>query len=248
MSASIALHGVTVRAPGGAVIVQGLDLKIAAGESVAILGRSGSGKTTTLRLINGMVRPEDGEVEVDGRPLASADLIATRRRMGYMIQGVGLFPHRRVYDNVATVPRLLGWPEERTRAAAEQLLDNLGIPFHQYAPRFPRTLSGGEQQRVGIARAIIADPAVLLCDEPFGALDPIVRREQQDAFVALRARGAATIVFVTHDLREALRVTDRILLMDRGQFVLDCPSRDFARATHPLAQQFLESATLSQWS
>lgn len=245
MSASIALRGVTVRAPDGTVVVHGLDLKIAAGESVAILGRSGAGKTTTLRLINGMARPTEGEVEVDGRPLASADLIAMRRRTGYMIQGVGLFPHRRVYDNVATVPRLLEWPEERTRAAAEPLLDRLGIPFHPYAARFPRTLSGGEQQRVGIARALIADPAILLCDEPFGALDPIVRREQQDAFVALRARGAATIVFVTHDLREALRVTDRIVLMDRGRIVLDCPRQDFIASRYPLAQQFVESATLN---
>jgi osmoprotectant transport system ATP-binding protein len=244
MSASIVLRGVTVRAPDGTVIVQGLDLKIEPGESVAILGRSGAGKTTTLRLINGMARPTEGEVEVDGRPLASAELIAMRRRMGYMIQGVGLFPHRRVYDNVAIVPRLLEWPEERTRPAAERLLDSLGIPFHQYAPRFPRTLSGGEQQRVGIARAMIADPAILLCDEPFGALDPIVRREQQDAFVALRARGAATIVFVTHDLREALRVTDRILLMDRGRIVLDCKRQDFSASKNPLARQFVESATL----
>jgi osmoprotectant transport system ATP-binding protein len=193
-----------------------------------------------LRLINGLAMPSVGEVLIDGVPLARTDLIALRRRTGYIIQGSGLFPHRTVYENVATIPRLLGWPEDKTRAAADGVLRTLGL--EGFGARMPRSLSGGEQQRVGIARAIVAQPSILLCDEPFGALDPIVRRELQDAFRATRARGDATIVFVTHDLAEALRIAERIIVFDRGHIVEDVPASGFAASRDPVAQALVEAA------
>jgi osmoprotectant transport system ATP-binding protein len=192
--------------------------------------------------VNGLVKPSRGEVAVGGLTLAQTDLIALRRRTGYIIQGTGLFPHRSVYDNIATVPRLLGWAEDRIRSEAARLMETLVLPFDRFAPRRPRSLSGGEQQRVGIARAMIAGPELLLCDEPFGALDPIVRRELQDAFRSLRTN--ATILFVTHDLAEALRIAGRIVLFDCGRVVADAAARDFVALDDPLVRQFVASATL----
>jgi osmoprotectant transport system ATP-binding protein len=258
--ADIQLKGVSVDTPQGKRILDGLDLRIAAGESVAFIGRSGAGKTTALRLINGLAVPSRGEVLIDGVPLARTDLIALRRRTGYIIQGSGLFPHRTVYQNVATVPRLLGWREEETRKAADDVLRMLGLDG--FGARMPRSLSGGEQQRVGIARAIVARPSILLCDEPFGALDPIVRRELQDAFRAMRGalkqvwspgaeaaastqpQTGATIVFVTHDLAEALRVAERVVVFDQGRIVEDVPSSGFAASQQPVAQALVEAARL----
>ena len=223
-------------------ILHDINLRIAAGEAVAFVGRSGAGKTTTLRLVNGLARPTAGDVIVNDVPLASADLIQLRRRTGYIIQGSGLFPHRTVYQNVATVPRLLGWPDAQIRAAAEELLARLDLPLARFGDRYPRSLSGGEQQRVGIARAMIAQPAVLLCDEPFGALDPIVRRDLQDAFRALRS--GVTILFVTHDLAEAMRIAERIVLFDAGRVVVDCPAAQFTKQPLPLVQKFVAAASL----
>ena len=207
---------------------------------MAFVGRSGAGKTTTLRLVNGLVRPTAGDVVVDNVPLATVDLIQLRRRTGYIIQGSGLFPHRTVYENVATVPRLLEWPDAQIRAAAEDILAKLDLPLARFGDRYPRSLSGGEQQRVGIARAMIARPTILLCDEPFGALDPIVRRDLQDAFRALRS--GVTILFVTHDLAEAMRVTERIVLFDGGRVVADSPARQFSTLQVPLVQRFVEAS------
>lgn len=240
MPASIEYRGVSVVAPNGDRILDDVTLRIGAGESVAFIGRSGAGKTTALRLVNGLAKPAGGELLVDGVPLARHDLVALRRTIGYIIQGSGLFPHRTVFENVATVPRLLGWSEERTRAAAREMMARLNLPFEKFATRRPRSLSGGEQQRVGIARALIAEPAVLLCDEPFGALDPIVRRELQDAFRAIRT--GATVIFVTHDLAEAMRVARRIVLFDGGRVIADAPAVEFTRLTVPLAQQFVASS------
>ena len=237
MSSSIELRGIEVDA-----ILRGISLRIGAGEAVAFVGRSGAGKTTSLRLINGLVKPSRGEVLIDDVPLARTDLVALRRRSGYIIQGSGLFPHRTVFDNVATVPRLLGWDERRTRDAAAEVMSRIGMPLERFGSRFPRSLSGGEQQRVGIARAIVANPSILLCDEPFGALDPIVRRELQEAFRALRSD--ATIVFVTHDLAEAMRVTDRVVLFDDGRIASDSPARDFPKLELPLVRQFVAAASL----
>lgn len=242
MSSTIELARVSVDSPAGDPILRDVDLTIAAGEAVALIGRSGAGKTTLLRLLNGLTRASRGEVRIDGVALGRTDLIALRRRTGYVIQGTGLFPHRTVYQNIATVPRLLGWPEERIRAATEETMARVGLPFERFASRYPRSLSGGEQQRVGIVRAIVAGPSILLCDEPFGALDPIVRRDLQDIVMELRRN--VTVVFVTHDLAEALRVAERVVLVDGGRIVADAPAARFVREPLPLVQQFVASATL----
>jgi len=239
---TIELRNVSVLSAAGDAILRDVSLRIDAGENVAFIGRSGAGKTTTLRLINGLAKPSSGEVLVDDTPLARTDLIALRRRAGYIIQGSGLFPHRTVLENVATVPRLLGWRAAEITEAVNAVLDQVGLPHDKFASRRPRSLSGGEQQRVGIARAIVSKPGLLLCDEPFGALDPIVRRELQDAFVALERD--VTIVFVTHDLAEALRLAERIVLFDGGCIVADAPAPAFTALPHPLVQQFVASATL----
>jgi osmoprotectant transport system ATP-binding protein len=238
MSSSVELREVSVGS-----ILRNVSLRIDPGQSVALIGRSGAGKTTMLRMMNGIVRPTAGSVLVDGVSLADSDLIALRRRTGMIIQGSGLFPHRTVYENVAIVPRLLGWPDERTRDAARALMEKMAMSFDAFKDRMPRSLSGGEQQRVGIARAMIANPPLLLCDEPFAALDPIVRRELQDAFIALRT--GATIVFVTHDLAEALRVSQRVVLVHDGEIVVDSAARDFLASPHPIARQFVESAMIA---
>ena len=237
MAASVELRDVSV-----AAILQDVNLAIGPGEAVALIGRSGAGKTTALRTMNGLVRPTHGEVYLDGVALATTDLIALRRRTGYIIQGAGLFPHRTVYENVTTIPRLLERPAEETRAAADDIMRRLDMPLERFGARYPSSLSGGEQQRVGIARAMIAKPALLLCDEPFGALDPIVRRELQDVFRALRS--GVTIVFVTHDLAEALRVCERVVLMESGRIVCDTPAHSFTAQTLPLAQRFVAAASL----
>lgn len=237
MAASVELRRVNV-----AGILHDVTLTVAGGEAVALIGRSGAGKTTALRTINGLVRPTSGEVVIDHVALTDRDLIPLRRRTGYIIQGAGLFPHRTVYDNIATVPRLLGWPEERTRAEAGEMLRRVAMAPERFAARYPSSLSGGEQQRVGIARALIAHPALLLCDEPFGALDPIVRRELQELFVSMRS--GVTIVFVTHDLTEALRVGERVVLLDEGRVICDTRAADFAAQPMPIARQFVAAAGL----
>jgi osmoprotectant transport system ATP-binding protein len=243
MASAVELDHVDVLTSGGRPIVTDLSLRIAAGEAVALIGRSGAGKTTVLRLINGLVRPSSGTVSIDGVPL-DGDLARRRRSIGTILQSPALFPHRTVYDNVATVPRLLQWEEERARSESERMLEELGLPFANFAGRFPRSLSGGEQQRVAIARAMIAAPALLLCDEPFSALDPLVRRELQEAFVALRDRGQVTMLFVTHDLAEALRVGRRIVLIDGGVVVYDASRDAFRNSQLPLVRRFIEAAEL----
>ena len=237
MPASVEFRDVSVDA-----ILHDINLRIAPGEAVALIGRSGAGKTTTLRLVNGLARPTRGEVLVDGLSLTETDLIALRRRTGYIIQGSGLFPHRTVLENVATVPRLLQWIESDTRDASEEIMRKLDMPLGRFGGRYPRSLSGGEQQRVGIARAMIAKPSILLCDEPFGALDPIVRRDLQDAFRALRS--GVTILFVTHDLPEAMRVAERLILFDGGRVVCDTPAHQFITQPLPLVQRFVAAASL----
>jgi osmoprotectant transport system ATP-binding protein len=237
VASSIEFRGVSVDG-----ILHDLDLRIGAGEAVAFIGRSGAGKTTTLRLINGLALPSRGEVIIDGAQVV--DFIPLRRKTGYIIQGSGLFPHRTVYENVATLPRLLKWEESRTKEEAARLLDRLGLPFEKFAQRYPRSLSGGEQQRVGIARAIVARPGILLCDEPFGALDPIVRRELQDSFTAIREERNATIVFVTHDLAEAMRVAERVVVFDGGRIVADTTARELPRHDAPAVRALVAAASL----
>jgi osmoprotectant transport system ATP-binding protein len=226
-----------------AIVVRDLTLRIAAGESVALIGRSGAGKTTVLRLLNGLCAPSAGSVMIDDAPL-TGDLVARRRRIGTILQAPALFPHRTVLDNIATVPRLLGWEAGRIRDAAQAMMARLEMPFERFASRMPRSLSGGEQQRVGIARAMIAEPPLLLCDEPFSALDPLVRRELQDAFVRLRDGGDVTVLFVTHDLAEALRVASRMVLIDGGEIVCDATRDAFLASPVPLVRQFIEAARI----
>jgi len=210
-------------------IVSGLDLQIHRGETLVLLGRSGSGKTTTLKLINHLLMPSEGDVLVDGRPTASWDVIRLRRMIGYVIQDVGLFPHFTVERNIGLVPQIENWPASRIRPRVEELLQLVGLDHH-LAGRYPRELSGGQRQRVGVARALAADPPILLMDEPFGALDPITRAELQREFLALQQRLQKTVVFVTHDLREALLLGSRVALMEAGRL---------AAIEQP--QQFLES-------
>lgn len=245
-ASTVSLEEVSVLSPRGDAILNDVTLKIDSGNSVALAGRSGAGKTTILRLLNGLTSPSSGRVLIDGVAMNGADLPQRRRRIGTILQAPALFPHRTVFDNVATVPRLLGWPEERIRNAAAEMLDRLGTPLERFGRRFPRSLSGGEQQRIGIARAMIAGPALLLCDEPFSALDPLVRRDLQDEFVALRDRGNVTMLFVTHDLAEALRVGRRIVLIDGGRIVVDAPREAFLRSDVPLVRKFIEAARIPE--
>ncbi|HVT45900.1 MAG TPA: ATP-binding cassette domain-containing protein [Thermoanaerobaculia bacterium] len=246
MQPAVEFRDVDVSSSQGTPILRGIDLSVEQGSAVALIGRSGAGKTTALRLVNGLVRASRGSVVVEGKSIERHDLVALRRSIGYIIQAVGLFPHRSVYDNVATVPRLLRWEEARIREEAERLLGELDLPLPIYGRRFPSTLSGGERQRVGIARALIFSPRILLCDEPFGALDPIVRREQQEAFVRSRAQRPTTMLFVTHDLQEAMFVAERIVLFDEGAIVVDLQRDRFAASSNPLVRRFLESARLPQ--
>jgi osmoprotectant transport system ATP-binding protein len=205
--------------PGAGRILDDFSLAIAEGETVALLGRSGSGKTTALRLVNALLVPGTGEVRVAGRATTAWNPIELRRRSGYVIQEVGLFPHRSVARNVATVPELERWEASRIAARTNEMLELVGLEPARFAGRQPHELSGGQRQRVGVARALAADPPLLLLDEPFGALDPITRRELQDEFRALTRRLGKTAIFVTHDLSEAARVADRIALLDGGRLV-----------------------------
>jgi len=246
LASSVALENVAVTSPRGDAIVRDLSLRIDAGESVALIGRSGAGKTTVLRLLNGLAKPAAGRVVIDGSELRGDDLPRRRRNIGTILQAPALFPHRTLFDNIATVPRLLGWQEERTREAANAMLERLGMPLDRFGARFPRSLSGGEQQRAAIARAMIAHPALLLCDEPFSALDPLVRHDLQEQFIALRGGRDVTMLFVTHDLAEALRVGERIVLIDGGEIVCDTTREAFVRSSLPLVRQFIEASRLPE--
>ena len=205
------------RLPGGRALLDTLSLAVEEGETLAVIGRSGSGKTTALKLVNALLMPTMGEVRVAGRATTAWDAIRLRRRTGYVIQEMGLFPHLTVARNVGLVPELEGWPRERIGQRVEELLALVGLPAAEFAGRYPHQLSGGQRQRVGVARALAADPPLLLLDEPFGALDPITRAELQREFRALQARLRKTAIFVTHDMREAALVGDRIAVVAGGR-------------------------------
>lgn len=210
--ATVTFTGVSKRYPGSDTpAVSDLNLTVAPGELVMLVGPSGCGKTTTLRMVNRLVEPTSGTVSVNGVDVATTDLVALRRTIGYVIQDVGLFPHRTVAANIGTVPRLLGWPIERITARVAELAEMLALP-RDLLDRFPSALSGGQQQRVGVARALAADPPLLLMDEPFSAVDPVVRARLQDDIADLHSRLGTTILFVTHDVEEALALGDRIVL------------------------------------
>jgi osmoprotectant transport system ATP-binding protein len=218
---------------GGRTLLGPISLEVAEGETLVLLGASGAGKTTALRLVNALLLPSEGEVLVAGRSTRQWDPVRLRRRAGYVIQEIGLFPHLTVERNVGLVPRLEGWPARRIRERVHELLDLVGLPPAEFARRMPHQLSGGQRQRVGVARALAADPPILLCDEPFGAVDPIARQELQLEFKALAARLGKTVIFVTHDVREAVTVARRVALLERGRLVFLGTVEEFATASDP---------------
>jgi osmoprotectant transport system ATP-binding protein len=224
-------------------IVNEICFSIPSGQTLVLLGRSGSGKTTLLRLINRLLVPTSGRVVVRGRPTTDGDPIRLRRSIGYVIQDAGLFPHFTVAQNIALVPSLEKWDAARTVARVDELLSLVGLEPAQYRSRRPHELSGGQRQRVGVARALAADPPILLMDEPFGALDPVTRAELQREFSALARRLGKTIVFVTHDLREALLLASRIILLKNGRIIADCSPQQFPRIDHPEVQAFTACLT-----
>jgi osmoprotectant transport system ATP-binding protein len=214
--AMIRLDAVSKRYPDGTVAVGELSLDIPPGEVVMFVGPSGCGKTTTLKMINRLIEPSGGRIILDGADVTRVDPVKLRRRIGYVIQQVGLFPHRTIAENVGTVPRLLGWDRSRTAKRVNEMLDLVGLDAGVFARRYPHQLSGGQRQRVGVARALAADPVVLLMDEPFSAIDPIARDRLQAEFLRLQAEVRKTVVFVTHDIEEAVRVGDRIAVLSQG--------------------------------
>lgn len=241
ISYAIQLRGVSYRLPAGAALISGLNLSVGQGETLVLLGRSGAGKTTALKLINRLLEPTEGEIIVSGRSSASWDPIQLRRGIGYVIQDAGLFPHWSVERNVGLVPRLERWPEEKIRARVIEMLELVGLPPSDFAARRPSELSGGQKQRVGVARALAADPPILLMDEPFGALDPVTRADLQWEFRELASRLGKTIVFVTHDVREALFLGTRIALLDQGRLIGVYSPGDFLSATEPEVRAFAAS-------
>jgi osmoprotectant transport system ATP-binding protein len=225
---------------GDAQILAGVDLQVQRGETLVLLGRSGSGKTTTLKLVNRLLAPSAGKVRVRGVPNTEGDVIRLRRGIGYVIQEVGLFPHFTVERNIGLVPRIEGWAEEKIRARVQELLQLVGLE-REIASRYPHQLSGGQRQRVGVARALAADPEILLMDEPFGALDPLTRDELQREFLALQQRLHKTVVFVTHDLREALRLGSRVALLEAGRLVTVLPPQEFVRSADQWAAAYVRA-------
>jgi osmoprotectant transport system ATP-binding protein len=212
----IRFESVSKRFGNGSYAVENFTLEVAEGELCVLVGPSGGGKTTILRMVNRMVEPSSGRVLVDGRDVAKADRVELRRRTGYVIQQAGLFPHLKVADNVASVPRLLGWDRARVQARVMEMLDLVGLDPVEFADRYPSELSGGQAQRVGVARALAGDPPVLLMDEPFGAVDPIARGRLQQEFLALQERLHKTVMFVTHDVDEAVVMGNRIAVLSQG--------------------------------
>jgi osmoprotectant transport system ATP-binding protein len=226
---------------GGRVVLDGLTLDVREGETLVLLGRSGSGKTTALRLINRLLDFDSGEILFEGRDLRIQDAVELRRRMGYVIQEVGLLPHWTIARNVALVPHLQQWSREKTDARIHELLEQVDLPYEDYAARYPHELSGGQRQRVGVARALAANPALLLFDEPFGALDPVTRHDMQQQFLKLRRQYRTPSVFVTHDVAEALILGTRIAVLDQGRLELLATRDAFVAAQTPVARSFLDT-------
>jgi osmoprotectant transport system ATP-binding protein len=239
-AAAIELRDVHVSRGDAGVVLRGLDLAVFSGETLALVGRSGSGKSTLLKLVNGLMRPERGVVRVEGRDTREWNPFELRRRIGYVLQEVGLFPHMSVADNVALVPRLLGWDADRVNARVIEMLRLVGLPAAAYAARGALELSGGQRQRIGVARALAADPPILLMDEPFGALDPVTRAELHQEFRRIQAEVKKTVVIVTHDMAEAFALATRVGVLDAGAIAqIDAP-RVLARSTDPRVRPLLE--------
>jgi osmoprotectant transport system ATP-binding protein len=236
----IRFEQVTKRYPDGTTAVDGLSFEVSEGELVTLVGPSGCGKTTTMMMVNRLVEPTSGRILVGGEDIAGIDPVRLRRRIGYVIQQVGLFPHRTVLDNTATVPALLGWKRARARERAAELLDLVGLDPATYGRRYPHQLSGGQRQRVGVARALAADPPVLLMDEPFGAVDPVVRAQLQEEFLRMQAAVRKTVLLVTHDIEEAVRLGDRIAVYGPGRIEqFDTPGAVLGRPATPYVAGFV---------
>lgn len=226
----------------GRAIVEGVTFDVGVGETLVLLGRSGSGKSTTLKLINRLLHPTAGAVRIAGDNTRSQDVVRLRRRMGYVIQEIGLFPHMTIAENVGLLPRLEQWPKARAAERVRELLGLVGLDPDTFAARYPHQLSGGQRQRVGVARALAIDPPVLLLDEPFGALDPVTRVELQREFRTLAATLGKAVVFVTHDVREGLLLGTRLGLLDAGRIVFLGTPSEFRASAVPQVRQFMDSA------
>ncbi|MFF3643536.1 betaine/proline/choline family ABC transporter ATP-binding protein [Streptomyces sp. NPDC002564] len=236
----IRFEQVTKRYPDGTTAVDDLSFEVAEGELVTLVGPSGCGKTTTMMMVNRLIEPTSGRIFVNGENIADVDPVRLRRRIGYVIQQVGLFPHRTILDNTATVPALIGWKKTKARARAAELLDLVGLDPKTYGARYPEQLSGGQRQRVGVARALAADPPVLLMDEPFGAVDPVVREQLQDEFLRMQAAVRKTVLLVTHDIEEAVRLGDRIAVYGQGRIEqFDTPGAVLGAPRTPYVAEFV---------
>lgn len=240
MTTALAFRNVSKIYPGGVAAVDDLSFELGSGKTMALVGPSGCGKTTSLKMINRLTDLTSGEILINSQSITSLNVYELRRSLGYVIQHVGLFPHMAISENVAVVPRLLGWPQEKIRRRVDELLELVGLPPEQYRDRRPRQLSGGQQQRVGVARALAADPPILLMDEPFGALDPITRIRLQDELLLIQRKLNKTIVIVTHDIDEAIRLADVVAVMEAGKLVqLAPPARLLAEPASPFVAALL---------
>ena len=236
----IAFDGVSKTFPGGILAVRNLTLEVAQGETLVFLGTSGSGKTTTMKMVNRLVEPSSGCIRIDGTDIMEQDPVALRRGIGYAIQHIGLFPHMTVADNIAVVPRMLRWETGRTDGRIDELLGLVGLEPGDFRDRYPSQLSGGQKQRVGVARALAADPPIVLMDEPFGALDPITREQLQEEFINLEKNIKKTVVLVTHDVFEAVRLSTRIAVMKDGRVEqVDTPRNLIAHPATDFVVRFL---------
>lgn len=238
--ATIQFRNVSYRINTTRELLHHLNLEVQSGETLILLGRSGSGKTTTLKLINNLLTPSSGEISVSNRLTRDWDVIQLRRGIGYVIQDIGLFPHFTIARNIGLVPKIENWPEAKILSRTKELLQLVGLDS-DIASRYPRELSGGQRQRVGVARALAADPPILLMDEPFGALDPITRAELQREFLALQQRLRKTVVFVTHDLREALLLGTRIALLEAGRLVTVLTPDEFLKSSDPMVAAYVNA-------
>ena len=242
----IEFKNLTKRFPGGKIAVDSLNLTFNDGEFIVFIGTSGSGKTTSMRMINRMIEPTSGEILINGKNSKDMNAVELRRQIGYVIQQIGLMPHMTIFDNIVMVPKLLKWPVEKQRKIAEELIQKVDLPL-DFLERYPSELSGGQQQRIGVIRALAADQDIILMDEPFGALDPITRDSLQETLKELQRELGKTVIFVTHDMDEALKLADRIVIMQDGKVVqFDTPDNILMDPANAFVENFIGEERLSQ--